>query len=109
MCMNGLFFFILYMLLMVPTYVVRMAMFGTEGDEHQISQYVLIVIYGVMTLVCYWRGLSNGYRGVLVLCPITGAIFDLIIVSIPFIPSIMNVVALIVGIVKRPSIVLRTN
>lgn len=103
--MNGLFFFILYMLLMVPTYVVRMAMFGTQGDEHQISQYVLIVFYGVMTLVCYWRGLSNGYGKILVLCPIVGVIFDLLIVSIHFVPSIMNVLALIIGIVKKPSMV----
>ena len=105
MCMNGLFFFILYMLLMVPTYVVRLSMFGADGDELRISQFVLIVIYGVMALVCYWRGLSNGYRGVLTLCPIIRAIFDLILVSIPFVPSVMNIVALIVGIVKKPSIV----
>lgn len=57
----------------------------------------LVPWYGLMTLACFLRGRAVG-RVWLLAFPVVGAVFDLALPVVPFVPSVMNIVVLAAGI-----------
>ena len=53
-----------------------------------------------MAFACWMRGKAVG-RTWLVAFPIVGAVFDIFLVYVPFVPTIMNIVVLAAGIPQR--------
>ena len=75
---------------------------STGGEALNIRIIYLGICYAIMTLACYIRGLANG-RTWLVAFPIVGCVFDMFLVFIPFVPSVMNIAVLATGIPNRKS------
>ncbi len=71
------------------------------GEEFSLlADGYLLICYAVMAFACWLRGKSVG-RTWLVAFPIVGAVFDIFLVYVPFVPTIMNIVVLAAGIPQR--------
>ncbi len=73
---------------------------STIGDAGTIRITYLAICYAIMAIACYLRGKATDRRW-LTLFPVLGGLFDMFFGIIPFVPSVMNVVALVVGIQSR--------
>ena len=70
---------------------------GTRDDAGTIRITYLAVCYVVMALACFYRGKRTDKKW-LVVFPVLGGLFDMFFGIIPFVPSVLNIVALVVGI-----------
>lgn len=98
--MSNIKFLIIYLIFMVLTYMWRFASFGAamkEGadasDVGNTAFVLMCISYLVMAYVAHRRGKANG-KSYLAAFPIVGAVFDLILVFIPFVPTIMNIITI---------------
>ncbi|NMH65704.1 hypothetical protein [Shewanella salipaludis] len=101
--MSNTKFLIIYLIVMVLTYFWRFAFVGAAfGDGADIEgmgnamNTIMFLSYAVMAYVAYSRGKTIG-KGYLVAFPIVGAVFDLILIFIPFVPTIMNIITIVLG------------
>lgn len=101
--MSNTKFLIIYLIAMVLTYFWRFAFIGAAFDDGadiegmgNTMNILMFLSYAVMACVAYIRGKSIG-KGYLVAFPIVGAVFDLILVFIPFVPTIMNIITIVLG------------
>ncbi len=100
---------------MIPTYLYRLglmqsliqesgyAMSNDELFEKALMVQVLLTIsYLIMCIGTYLRGRKVG-KSFIVIFPSIGALFDILIVIVPFVPTIMNLMTLFVGAQRSPS------
>lgn len=105
--MNNVVFLIVYLIAMTLTYLWRMAFFGGAMNGNDINStgnamHVLMLIsYVIMIFVTYKRGKSVD-KTFLVAFPIVAALFDLILVFIPFVPTIMNIITIVMAMPNKP-------
>ncbi|WP_159084640.1 hypothetical protein [Dongshaea marina] len=104
-------FILLYIIPMLFTYVVRWVAFGLSADTgFQDGPNVggitiwLIVLYAIMIFATHSRGKAND-RSWLIVLPIIGALFDILLGFIPLVPTVMNILVLIFGCMdaKQPT------
>ena len=110
-------FIIIYVLFLAPTYiwgwVFGLVAMGASMDGAMASEeiadtavygrmFLLAISYVVMAFVAYRRGLANNRR-YLIAFPIIGAVFDLFLAFIPFVPSVFNFLGLILGAMSNPT------
>jgi len=88
---------------MVPTYFWRFGLIGPamEGAGHfdELNSTVMILLlisYLGMAYVSYLRGKESG-KGYIFAFPIVGGVFDLILVFVPFVPTVMNIITIVLG------------
>ncbi len=60
-------------------------------------KFLLPILYVPMAVACFLRGTANGTKWAVVL-PLTAGVFDVLLAFVPFVPTVLNVVALVVGI-----------
>lgn len=101
--MSNTKFLIIYLIFMVLTYMWRFAFFGAAFEEGadingmgNTMNVLMFLSYAIMAFVAYSRGKAIG-KGYLVSFPIVGAVFDLILIFIPFVPTIMNIITIVLG------------
>lgn len=100
--MSNTNFLIIYLIVMVLTYLWRLVFIGAAIDGGDIDSMVnimnslLFFSYVIMAYVAYKRGKAIG-KGYLTAFPIVGGVFDLILVFIPFVPTIMNIITIVIG------------
>ena len=73
---------------------------ATGGVGYFVARILLGGLYVWMAAASFLRGAANGRRWAVVL-PIFGGIFDVFLVLVPFVPSVFNVIALVVGARER--------
>ncbi|WP_144391969.1 hypothetical protein [Pleionea sediminis] len=108
-------FLLIYLIAMIPTYLYRLglmqsliqesgyAMSNDELFEKALMVQVLLTIsYLIMCIGTYLRGRKVG-KSFIVIFPSIGALFDILIVIVPFVPTIMNLMTLFVGAQRSPS------
>ena len=102
--MSNTKFLIIYLIFMTLTYLWRFAFVGASFDEGadvegmgSAMNILMFMSYVVMAYVAYSRGKSIE-KGYLVAFPIVGAVFDLILIFVPFVPTIMNIVTIVLGV-----------
>jgi len=108
--MNKWLFFILYLILTILTYVWRLVGFGLVANSATTPEATgsgaiwvtgsLAVVYIIMAVLAYKRGKTNK-RSFLISFPIIGGVFDVVLVFIPFVPTIMNILALVFGLMSE--------
>lgn len=108
-------FLTLFLIAMIPTYLYRWIFFvgnvtaftdpAMRGRTQEFINsmdvffYLLMLVsYIAMTFVSYKRGLENG-KGFLFAFPIAAAVFDLILIFVPFIPTIFNILTIVFGLI----------
>lgn len=96
-------YIIVYLFFMVPTYCWRLAFISQATDKGGIENidttpmYIaMIVNYLILIYIAYRRSKTID-KPVLTAFPIIASVFDIVIAFIPFIPTVMNVAAIIVG------------
>lgn len=101
--MSNVKFLILYIILMVPTYFWRFGLIGSVmegGDDFESRNstvmVLLLISYVGMAIVAYSRGKKSGKK-YLFAFPIVGGVFDLILLFIPFVPTVMNIITIVMG------------
>jgi hypothetical protein len=100
--MSNTKFLIIYLIVMILTYLWRFAFIGAEIDGGDIDSMgnvmngLLLFSYVVMAYVAYKRGKAIG-KGYLTAFPIVGGVFDLILVFVPFVPTVMNIITIVIG------------
>jgi len=104
--MNLAVFLILYMLFMIPTYLIRFAVFGAAFDNASrgletdgiggAGTFMFLICFAVMGVVAFFRGRRIG-KPWLVVFPVVAGVFDIVLVFIPFIPTVMHVLAIVLG------------
>jgi sugar phosphate permease len=103
-------FLTIFLIAMVPTYIYRwvfvagaIADASTGGNSASAlgstATLLLALSYAVMIYVSYKRGLVND-RKFLVAFPVAGAVFDILLGFIPFIPTLFNILTIIFGVMK---------
>ena len=96
-----LVFLLLFLIPAALTYLSPLFRLGeAAGAENWVADAFLLICYGVMTFACWLRGKAVG-RVWLVAFPIIGGLFDIILVYVPFVPTIMNIVVLAAGIPQK--------
>lgn len=101
--MSNTKFLIIYVIFMIPTYFWRYAFIGAAfKDDANIDglgntmDILMILSYAIMTYVTYSRGKAIG-KGYLAAFPIVGAVFDFILIFIPLVPTVMNIITIVLG------------
>ncbi len=101
--MSNTKFLVIYLLFMVPTYLWWFAFIGSTFENGVdvlgagiYASALTFISYAVMAYVTYCRGKTIG-KGYLVAFPIVGAVFDLILVFVPFVPTILNIITIVQG------------
>lgn len=100
--MSNTKFLTIYLIFMVPTYIYRFALIGAalENEDPEAmgaAMYVwMFISYAAMAFVSYRRGKAID-KGHLVAFPIVGAVFDIILVFVPLIPTVMNIITIVIG------------
>ncbi len=91
-----------YLVLMVLTYVCRWGLMGILPEDSSIILWlptvVLALIYVLMCRITYKRGQTIG-KTWLITFPLVGAIFDVILIFIPLVPTVMNILGLVFGMI----------
>lgn len=100
-------FVILYLIVMLFTYLWRAAVVGGAMDSSTtiedvknigaIANWLLFFNYVILALIANSRGKKIEKR-YLVAFPVIGGFFDLILGFIPLVPTIMNILALVMGL-----------
>ena len=92
-----------YLVLMVLTYVCRWVLMGILPEDSSIILWlptvVLALIYVLMCRITYKRG-QTIEKTWLITFPLVGAIFDVILVFIPLVPTVMNILGLVFGMIS---------
>lgn len=98
---------ILYLIVMLFTYIWRMVIAGGAVDSGttvedfknmaSVVNWLLFFNYIVLALIANSRGKKIGKR-YLVALPIIGCFFDMVLIFIPLVPTIMNILALVMGL-----------
>lgn len=113
--MSSTKFLTVFLIAMIPTYLYRWIFFAGNVaaftnpamsgrtqefiNEMEVIFYLLMLgSYIAMTFVSYKRGLESG-KGFLFAFPIVAAVFDLILVIVPFVPTIFNILTIIFGLI----------
>lgn len=94
-------FMLSYIFTAIFTYIWRPAFIANSLQSHSTGDtgtlYVILFInYAILILIGYERGKGTN-KNYLWAFPTVGAIFDIILGFIPFVPSAMNVTTLILG------------
>ena len=106
--MNLFVFVGTYLLFMIPTYVVRFAVFGSALEGAETSQIeatanaaniTLAICLALLVLIAILRGRRIG-KPWLVIFPVIALVFDLLLVFIPFVPTVMHILALVLGSIE---------
>ena len=71
----------------------------TAGVGWFLLRVVLAVLYIWMAAASWFRGAANGSRWAVAL-PLAAGVFDVFIFFVPFVPTVFNIVALVVGVRK---------
>lgn len=102
--MSNIKFLILYIILMVPTYFWRFGLIGSAmdgGDDFEnlnnTVMVLLLISYVGLAVASYFRGKESGRR-YLFAFPVVGGVFDLILVFIPLVPTVMNIITIVLGV-----------
>lgn len=79
---------------------------ATAGVGWFVVRGVMVLLYIWMAAASFLRGGANGTRWAVVL-PLAAGVFDVFLALVPFVPSVFNVIALVVGVrdgklVRRP-------
>lgn len=101
--MSNTKFLIIYLCIMITTYMWRFAAFGAAMEDGadvdavgDTMNFLMFASYAGMAWVAYARGKAIG-KNYLVAFPIVGGVFDLILVFIPLVPTVMNIITIVVG------------
>ena len=101
--MSNIIFLIIYLIFMILTYFWRFGFLAIAFEDGANIEGIGIAIevlmflsYAGMACVAYSRGKAIG-KSYLVAFPIVGAVFDLILIFIPFVPTIMNIITIVLG------------
>lgn len=104
-------FVVSYLVVMALTYVwpwvSNMGLIGAMGtNSSNATGFALggklfgsLVLYILITVFCFFRGKAIGKKYLTAL-PIIGGFFDLVLVFIPFVPTVMHIITLVLGIVN---------
>ena len=103
--MNKAAFFILFVILMLPTYFMRYLAVGEELTIEN-AQWVLAGLYLAMTVVCIMRGKRND-KVYVAAFPAFAGVFDLFLPFIPLVPTVMFIVTIVVGMSDKPTIIVQ--
>lgn len=107
--MNNIIFILSYLSIMTLTYCYRFAAASVvmdSGDVNSttpiaVANWLLFFSYMLMAFIAYRKGKPND-KGYLGCFPIIAAVFDLVLVFIPFVPTILNLITLIMGLSEKP-------
>lgn len=108
--MHIIIFILLFFIAAIPTYVIRYLGFAviisdtTVESASEIGDAVnimLLVCYVAMMLIAYFRGRKIG-KGYLASFPVIAGVFDIVLVFIPFVPTVMMLLTLILGCIQPP-------
>lgn len=61
-----------------------------------------LIIYIIMTIIVYIRG-SAIQKKYIAAFPVVAGFFDLVLVFIPFVPTVMNIITLVMGVMNDKS------
>ena len=76
---------------------------ATLGGGWVAMKLVLAVLYVWMAGASWVRGAANGSKWAVAL-PLTAGVFDVVLAFVPFVPTVLNIIALVVGVRNgRPS------
>jgi len=105
--MSSMKFLIIYLILMIPTYVVRFSAMGAGLDDIAKggsgqgfgggATFILFILLLGLCFVAFLRGKTVGKKH-LVAFPIVALVFDLVLVFIPFVPTVMHIITLVIGV-----------
>lgn len=88
-----------YLFLMVLTYLCRwVVMVVLPFAVLWLPSAVLALIYVAMCRITYKRG-QTIEKSWLITFPLVGAIFDVVLVLIPLVPTVMNILGLVFGMI----------
>ena len=91
-----------YLGLMVLTYLCRWVVIAALPEDSStilwLPSVVLALIYVVMCRITYKRG-QTIEKSWLITLPLVGAIFDVVLVFIPLVPTVMNILGLVFGMI----------
>lgn len=100
-------FVILYLIVMLFTYIWRAAAVGSALDASTtpqdvagvgaVANWLLFFNYVFLLIIAYYRG-KKIEKKYLVAFPVIGGFFDIILAFIPLIPTVMNILALVMGL-----------
>lgn len=99
--MSSTRFLVIYLLIMTSTYMWRWVYFAVSIKDLSANagllHSIMFTSYLGMTYVSYLRGEVVGKK-YLPAFPIVGGLFDLIIVYVPFVPTIMNIITIVLAL-----------
>ena len=91
-----------YLFLMVLTYLCRWVVIAALPEDSStilwLPSAVLAVIYVAMCRITYKRS-KTIEKSWLITFPLVGAIFDVSLVFIPLVPTVMNILGLVFGMI----------
>lgn len=98
-------FVVLYLVIMMFTYLWRYVVLGApvNATPEQIKNVtlginiILFLNYVILAIIAYFRGKKIDKK-YLVSFPLIGGFFDLVLVFIPLVPTIMNILTLVMGL-----------
>lgn len=109
--MNNFIFIPAYLFVMTLTYGYRFAatqlIMDHPGDptyaSHTaaVANWMLFFSYVVLALLAYFKGKANDKK-YLGFFPLIAAVFDCVLVFIPFVPTVLNLVTLIMALIEKP-------
>jgi hypothetical protein len=101
--LSSMKFLFIYLGLMLPTYLIRWAAFSsalTSGDasgKANTANVMLAFLLLGMCCIAFLRGRTTG-KLYLVAFPIVAFVFDLFLAFVPFVPTLMHIIAIVVGV-----------
>jgi hypothetical protein len=105
--MSSMKFLAIYLVLMTPTYVMRMGAITAGFDEAMkggsadgigaAANFMLFICLSGLCLVTYLRGKTVGKKH-LVAFPTVALVVDLILPFVLFVPTIMHIITLVLGV-----------
>ena len=107
--MNLFVFLVLYLFFMIPTYVIRFVLVSSFFEENGAEQAVematgvnvlLAICLSLLILIGLFRGLRIG-KPWLVVFPVIAFVFDMVLVFIPLVPTVMHILALVLGSIEE--------
>lgn len=100
-------FVILYLIVMLFTYLWRATVVGSAMDANMtvkdvqdaavIVNWLMFFNYVLLATIAYYRGKKIDKKYLIAL-PIIGGFFDVILAFIPLVPTIMNILTLVFGL-----------
>lgn len=103
---NGINYALSYLFFTFLTYMWRLSVFSVAMNKNVDSNiegmasaaiWVLLINYVILVLIAYYRGKAIDKKYIIIF-PIIAGLFDVILVFIPLVPTIMNITALITGV-----------